>query len=115
MFSNPLSSNKIQVFKLKSTNLTSDYFFLMFGFFGGNLFSFIFSILPIPPLFLILGVVLSFEIASFVYYSSSLCSPLKRQSNVTLSFLRLKKRKLLFLVKLGLLFGLFVDAFKVGS
>ena len=123
---NPIFEPNQGLSKLEYKNLILHYFFLLFGFFGGNLFSFIFYIFPLPPIVLIIVLVLSFEITSCLYYRSFILQPPDRKVFLNLSTFfqspgkktkspNLKKRKFFFLIKLGLLFGLFVDAFKVGS
>lgn len=114
------------------------YFFVLFGFLGGNLWGSFFSSFSLPPFFFIIGILICLEALSYIYYkniklnniyskASYLGGPLVHGDDPSfftelLPFHSTKPtrqipnpNKCLYLLKVGLIFGLFVDAFKVGS
>lgn len=100
---------------IKKINVLHNYFFLLVGFLGGNLCGSIFSKTSLSAFFFIIGIVFCFEIFSYVYYKSLILHLLKKNNLKQVKLINLKNMKLLYFIKIGTLFGLFVDAFKVGS
>lgn len=114
-----------------STILFYHYFFLLVGFFSGNLWGSFFSFFCLPPFFFVIGILIGLEIMSYIYYKNLLFKKSKKPNNVL--FKQVPKNpkwhqrrskpitnipnlaKPFYLLKVGLIFGLFVDAFKVGS
>lgn len=117
----------------KQNKIIVYYFFIMFGFFIGNLCGSFFNILPLSTFCIIIGIVFFLEVFTFIYYKFILFYQKPPNIKQTIFFLHTttianskllskKKRfkrilplKLLYFLKIGFLFGLFVDAFKVGS
>ena len=97
-------------FKKLKKNFLPFLFFLFAGFFFGNLFgTFVDSIrkLNVADSILILFLILFNEFINFIIYSNY------RKKNVTL----IKSKKFNFgnAFKIGILLGIFIDSFKVGS
>lgn len=118
----------------QSTILFYHYFFLLIGFFGGNLWGSFFSSFSLPPFFFVIGLVVCLETLSYLYYKKISYKKIPKfainfkiqflsknnkkmvKRNVATSLTIVENRtKVLYLLKIGLVFGLFVDAFKVGS
>ena len=114
-----------------STILFYHYFFLLVGFLSGNLWGSFFSSFCLPPFFFVIGILIGLEIMSYIYYKNVSSKKSLKQNNllskkIQKNLIWHKRRsnpitiipnvvKPLYLLKVGIIFGLFVDAFKVGS
>ena len=100
--------NKKITDKIANFAILHNYFFILVGFLGGNLCGSLFILLSLSPVLIILSIVFFLEFLSYIYY---------RIANQVFFFKvkRLKNLKFLYLIKVGFVFGIFVDAFKVGS
>jgi len=102
---------------LTFSSLSSNLFILLLGFVFGNLFPTFFGEF-LGKIFTPLFLLISLESFNYFYYSkkSGLTFWIGKENSVILSSRKNKRsRSVQNSLKIGFLFGLFVDAFKVGS